>query len=55
MRCAVGNQRLALLLPISAALLLVLTSDSVSAAEGGGLTVIPDWTFLLQMANFLFF
>ncbi len=54
MRCAVGNQRLALLLPISAALLLVLTIDSVSAAEGGGLTVIPDWTFLLQMANFLF-
>lgn len=43
------------MLPISAALLLLLTIDSVFAAEGGGgLTVIPDWTFLLQMANFLF-
>jgi F-type H+-transporting ATPase subunit b len=43
------------MLPISAALLLLLTIDSVFAAEGGGgLTVVPDWTFLLQMANFLF-
>lgn len=55
MKCAVCNQRLPLMLPISAALLLLLTIDSVIAAEGGGgLTVIPDWTFLLQMANFLF-
>ncbi len=55
MKCAVCKQRLPLTLPISAALLLLLTIDSVFAAEGGGgLTVVPDWTFLLQMANFLF-
>jgi F-type H+-transporting ATPase subunit b len=55
MKCAVCSQKLPLTLPISAALLLLLTIDSVFAAEGGGgLTVVPDWTFLLQMANFLF-
>ncbi|MFZ0133308.1 MAG: ATP synthase F0 subunit B [Desulfobacterales bacterium] len=55
MKCAVCNRRMPFLSPIFAALLLLLTIDSVFAAEGGGgLTVIPDWTFLLQMANFLF-
>ena len=55
MKCAECHLRLPLILPVSAALLLLLTIESVFAAEGGGgLTVVPDWTFLLQMANFLF-
>ncbi len=55
MKCAVGKQRMPFLSPIVAALLPFTATGSVFAAEGGGgLTVIPDWTFLLQMANFLF-
>ena len=30
------------------------TSFGAGGGEGGGLTVIPDWTVLIQMANFLF-
>ena len=34
---------------------IIFTTDIAFSAEGGGgLTVIPDWTFLIQMANFLF-
>ncbi len=35
-------------------LLLFLLVSAAAAAEGGGVTVIPDGTFLLQMANFIF-
>ncbi len=37
--------------------LLLLTGGPVSAASdesGGGVTVIPDWTVIIQIANFLF-
>ena len=48
------RRRLPLLLPVPVTLFILLTSLPVVAAEGGGgLTVIPDWTFMLQMANFL--
>ena len=48
------RRRLPLSLPIPAALFILLISLPVAAAEGGGgLTVIPEWTFMLQMANFL--
>lgn len=33
----------------------IFTTDVAFSAEGGGgLTVIPDWTVLIQIANFLF-
>ncbi|MEJ5359844.1 MAG: ATPase [Desulfobacterales bacterium] len=35
-------------------LLTLLSAPVAVAAEGGGVTVIPDWSFLLQMANFVF-
>lgn len=48
------RRRLLPALPIPAVLTFLLTVLPAAAAEGGGgLTVIPDWTFLLQMANFL--
>jgi F-type H+-transporting ATPase subunit b len=34
-------------------LFVVSAAPALGAEGGGGLTVIPDWTFLLQMANFL--
>lgn len=34
--------------------ILLLGPATARAAEGGGVTVIPDWSFLLQMANFIF-
>jgi len=48
------RRRLPLTLPVPVAFIILLTALPAFAAEGGGgLTVIPDWTFLLQMANFL--
>ena len=48
------RRRQLLALPASVTLSFLSTTLPVTAAEGGGgLTVIPDWTFLLQMANFL--
>ena len=50
------RRRLPLILPIPATFIFILIALPAFAAgggEGGGLTVIPDWTFLLQMANFL--
>lgn len=36
-------------------LFFIFTTDVAFSAEGGGgLTVIPDWTVLIQIANFLF-
>lgn len=55
MKFAVSSRRLLPSLTIPAAnLLLALVSPVCAAEGGGGLTVIPDWTFLLQMGNFLF-
>lgn len=34
--------------------LLLFGPATARAAEGGGVTVVPDWSFLLQMANFVF-
>ena len=35
--------------------ILIITAVAAWGAEGGGgLTVIPNWSFLLQMANFIF-
>jgi F-type H+-transporting ATPase subunit b len=46
---------LPLAVPAAVITLLAVVAGPARAAEGGGgLTVIPDWTFLLQMANFLF-
>jgi F-type H+-transporting ATPase subunit b len=48
------RRRLPLTSPVPVTLILLLSALPAVAAEGGGgLTVIPDWTFLLQMANFL--
>lgn len=48
------RRRLPLSLPVPVTFIFLLTTLPAVAAEGGGgLTVIPDWTFLLQMANFL--
>ena len=50
------RRRLPLILPVPATFIIFLIALPAFAAgggEGGGLTVIPDWTFLLQMANFL--
>jgi len=40
------------LMTTSAVLLAIPTGSAF--AEGGGITVIPDWTVLLQIVNFLF-
>ena len=51
------RRRLPLILPVPATFIFFLITLPAFAAGGGdgggGLTVIPDWTFLLQMANFL--
>lgn len=50
------RRRLPLILPVPATFiffLIALPAFAAGGGEGGGLTVIPDWTFLLQMANFL--
>jgi F-type H+-transporting ATPase subunit b len=51
------RRRLPLILPVPATIIFFLIALPAFAAGGGegggGLTVIPDWTFLLQMANFL--
>lgn len=54
MKSARIRRRLLLALPVPAVLTFLLTVlPAAAAGGGGGLTVIPDWTFLLQMANFL--
>ena len=35
-------------------ILSITAGTAFSAEGGGGLTVIPNWSFLLQMANFIF-
>ena len=40
---------------LSAGILIILPACPVLASgEGGGVTVVPDWSFTLQIANFLF-
>jgi F-type H+-transporting ATPase subunit b len=40
---------------ISAGILTLLpVSPALASGEGGGVTVVPDWSFTLQIANFLF-
>ena len=40
---------------LSAGILILLPACPVLASgEGGGVTVVPDWSFTLQIANFLF-
>jgi F-type H+-transporting ATPase subunit b len=34
--------------------ILLLGGPALAAGEGGGVTVVPDWSFTLQIANFLF-
>lgn len=40
---------------ISAGISILLPAyPALAAGEGGGVTVVPDWSFTLQIANFLF-